>query len=124
LFQNGLLISENAPGIKITPSLFIKRDRIQAGLSLAVFTIETSKDGGTMHAVNAAKQEHRLIYVPDYTKSGYQDKSIEQISGIISLYSDPEVEAYTKASYPQIIERLNIKENDIFSVDKAQGTLL
>ncbi len=124
LSQGGLLISENAPGIKVTPPLFVKRDRIQTGLSLAVFPIETAKDGGTMHAVNAAKDENRLIYVPDHTKSGYQDKSIKQISGIISLYNDPEVEAYTRTSYAKIVERLHLKENELFSVDKEQGTLL
>jgi len=124
LTKDGLLISENAPGIKVTPPLFVKRDRIQAGLSLAVFPIETAKDGGTMHAVNSAKDESRLIYVPDHTKSGYLDKSIEQISGIMSLYNDSNVEAYTRASYPKIIERLYLKENEIFSIDKEQGTLL
>ena len=124
LKNGGLLISENAPGISITPPLFVKRDRIQTGISLAVFPIETSINGGTMHAVKAAKQENRLIYVPDHTKSGYQDKEIEQIAGIISLSFDTDVEPYTKYSYPNIIDRLHQKENELFPMDKVQGTLL
>ena len=124
LSHGGLLISENKPGITISPPLFIKRDRIQTGLSLAVFPIETSRNGGTMHAVNAAKQENRLIYVPDHTKSGYQDKDIEQISGIISISNDSEVEPYTKHSYPNILENLHQKEIELFSENKVQGTLL
>jgi DNA processing protein len=124
LSHGGLLISENAPGIKIIPPLFVKRDRIQAGISLAVFPIETSINGGTMHAVKAAKQENRLIYVPNHTKSGYQDNCIEQISGIISLSHDADVEQYTRYSYPSIIKRLHQKENEIFSVDRVQGMLI
>jgi DNA processing protein len=124
LSQGGLLISENAPGITIIPSLFVKRDRIQAGLSLAIFPIETSINGGTMHAVKAAKQENRLIYVPDHTKSGYKDKGIEQISGIISLSHDHYVEPYTRSSYPGIIDKLHKKESEMFTQDKEQGTLI
>jgi DNA processing protein len=124
LSHGGLLISENKPGITISPPLFIKRDRIQTGLSLAVFPIETSTNGGTMHAVNAAKQENRLIYVPDHTKSGYQDKDIEQISGIISISNDSEVEPYTKSSYLNILEKLHKKELELISEKKVQGTLL
>ncbi len=124
LSHGGLLISENKPGITITPPLFIKRDRIQTGLSLAVFPIETSTNGGTMHAVKAAKQENRLIYVPDHTKSGYQDKDIEQISGIISISNDTEVEPYTRSSYQNIVEKLHQKEIEIFFENKVQGMLL
>jgi len=124
LSHGGLLISENVPGITIIPPLFIKRDRIQTGLSLAVFPIETSINGGTMHAVKAAKQENRLIYIPDHTKSGYQDKEIEQISGIISLSHEHYVEPYTRSSYPGIIDKLHQKESEMFTEDKEQGTLI
>ena len=44
--NNGLLVAEIPPGTKIIPSMFAKRDRIQSGLSLAVFPIETNIDGG------------------------------------------------------------------------------
>jgi len=124
LAKGGLLISENKPGITIIPPLFAKRDRIQTGLSLAVFPIETAINGGTMHAVMAAKKENRLIYVPDYTKSGYQDKEIEQLSGIISLTDDPEVEPYTKFTYSNIINKLNQKEKELYSDNINQGALL
>jgi len=46
LDTDGLLVAENAPGTKAIPAFFAKRDRIQAGLSTAVFAIETSIDGG------------------------------------------------------------------------------
>src|SRR5690606_34691301 len=59
--QSGLLVSENPPGTKVIPGLFAKRDRIQAGLALAVFAIETAVDGGTMHAVKAANSMGRNV---------------------------------------------------------------
>ena len=124
LTNGGLLIAENPPGIPITPPLFIKRDRIQTGLSLAVFPIETALDGGTMHAVKAAKQENRLIYVPDHNKSGYPDKSIKQIEGIIYLSKDPDIESYTKDSYTNIIKQLDEKEAELLNVGRLQGTFL
>ena len=69
LEKGGLLISENYPGISVIPQLFVKRDRIQTGLSTAVFAIETSKTGGTRHAIEQAMEVNRPVYVPDYDKS-------------------------------------------------------
>lgn len=123
LKDGGLLVSENIPGISIKPPLFSQRDRIQAGLSLAVFAIETSIDGGTMHAVKTAKQEKRLVYVPDHTQSGYLDKEIKQIQGIISLSSDADVEPYTFDSYTKILQQLNKKESELFPISATQETL-
>lgn len=121
--NSGLLISENIPGTNITPPLFVKRDRIQTGLSLAVFPIETSINGGTMHAVRAAEQENRFIFIPDHTQSGYKNKNIDQLSGIIELHSRDSVIPYTKSSYPEIILNLQQKEKDLAFPSKDQGTL-
>jgi len=121
--SGGLLISENAPGIPIVAPLFVKRDRIQAGLSLAVFPIETSVNGGTMHAVNVAKATGRLIYIPDPAHSGYEDKSIKQLSGIIALAQEPEVTPYTKKNYAFICDSLIRKEIELFSGTENQGSL-
>jgi len=123
LANDGLLISENEPNIKIVPPLFVKRDRIQTGISLAVFPIETSVDGGTMHAVNAAKDNDRLIYVPDPNYSGYKDKSILQLSGIIALAGSENVIPYTKQRYPTILECLVKKECELSASDDEQGSL-
>src|SRR5690606_2385561 len=52
--SGGLLVAEHPPETRAIPAFFAKRDRIQSGLSLAVFAIETSVDGGTMHAVRCS----------------------------------------------------------------------
>ncbi|MFH1216505.1 MAG: DNA-processing protein DprA [Pseudomonadota bacterium] len=107
LDNGGLLIAENPPGIKVIPAYFAKRDRIQAGLSKAVFAIETAINGGTMHAVNAAKSMGRPVYVPDASQAGYSDLEIPAISGTQWLVDEGIASPYTRASYPTILETLD-----------------
>ncbi|WP_256622288.1 DNA-processing protein DprA [Methanolobus chelungpuianus] len=63
LNKNGALISEYPYGTKINQSYFVARDRIQSGLSLGVFVIETNIKGGTMHTVNFSEKQKRALYV-------------------------------------------------------------
>jgi DNA processing protein len=108
LEQNGLLISENPPGTKSVPGLFAKRDRIQAGLGMAVFAIETSTDGGTMHAVSTANSIGRDVFVPNAEAAGYSDLGIKAICGTQSLVMEGRAKAYTRNSYDQILIELNL----------------
>ena len=116
LNKNGLLVSEEPPGIRILPSHFVKRDRIQSGLSLAVFPIETSIDGGTMYAVKNAEKEKRLLFVPNIDKVGYMDVNIEQTEGIRYLIEEKKAIPYTKNNYQDILKEL---ENLILKLDRA-----
>ncbi len=109
LSEDGLLVSENLPGTKVIPALFAKRDRIQAGLSLAVFAIETAPDGGTMHAVNAALAMGREVYVPDARAAGYRDLGIRAISGTQELVRKGAATPYTRETYPCIKQRLEAR---------------
>ena len=102
LSQGGLLVSENPPGTKVIPAFFAKRDRIQAGLTRAVFAIETAIDGGTMHAVKAANSMHRKVYVPNASAAGYPDLGIEQISGTQQLVNSGIATPYTRDTYAEI----------------------
>ena len=47
----GCLVSEYEPGTKIQKSYFVARDRIQAGLSHAGVLLQSSLNGGSMHAM-------------------------------------------------------------------------
>jgi DNA processing protein len=102
LEKGGLWVAENPPGTKAIPAFFAKRDRIQAGLSTAVFAIETSINGGTMHAVNAALSMRRPVFVPNATAAGYSDLSIKAISGTQHLINDQKATSYTRESYAKI----------------------
>ncbi len=111
--KSGLLISENAPGVKVTRSLFVRRDRLQSYLSLAVFPIETKIDGGTMHAIKSAIKENRLVYAPDISLSGYHDREIDQLSGIKEILNNGTAIPYSKALYPTIIQTLDKKRIEL-----------
>jgi DNA processing protein len=106
LESGGLLLSENPPNTNVIPAFFVKRDRIQAGLSLAVFAIETSIDGGTMHAVKTANDLGRNVYVPNAVAAGYSDLSDKRIAGTQMLAESGRAISYTKDSYLQIQDDL------------------
>lgn len=106
LLKGGLLVAENPPGTPIIAAYFAKRDRIQAGLSTAVFAIETSIDGGTMHAVNAAEMMKRPVFVPDAIAAKYQDLSLKAIEGTQYLVRTLKARAYSVDSYDSICKEL------------------
>ena len=106
LQNDGLLIAENKPSTPTIAALFAKRDRIQSGLSTAVFAIETSKDGGTMHAVRAAQKMGRPVFVPDAVAARYNDLTIDVIQGTQYLVEQGVARPYTSNSYESISEEL------------------
>lgn len=120
----GLLVSENPPNTKAIPALFAKRDRIQSGLSMAVFAIETSKDGGTMHAVKAAQDLKRPVYVPDVVAARYPDLNERAISGTQMLAKKGGAKAYSRASYGLITTEIEALALELSSRSDGSGELL
>lgn len=59
--NGGALFSEYELGFRPQKSTFVERDRIQSGLSNGLLVVETDIQGGTMHAVNAAKKMNMII---------------------------------------------------------------
>jgi DNA processing protein len=104
LDKDGLWIAENAPGTRIVPGQFVSRDRIQSGLSAAVFAIETSIDGGTMHAVRNCLKENRLLFCPDLERLAYPE--CKQIEGIKELLVQQKAIPYSKDSYNEVAVRI------------------
>lgn len=124
LNSGGLLVSENAPDAEVVPALFAKRDRIQAGLSLAVFAIETGADGGTMHAIKAAEALKRPVYVPDPVAARYPDLTEPAIRGTQWLVEQSRAQKYSRDSYGQIVEDLESRASRLESGAGAPGRLL
>lgn len=122
--QDGLLVSENRPGTKILPALFAKRDRIQAGLAMAVFAVETAIDGGTMHAVKAATSIQRKVFVPNASAAGYPDLGIEQISGTQQLVHSEVATSYTRDTYAEISQALNLAAASFTDTARETGSSL
>lgn len=125
LEKGGLLVAENPPGTSAIAALFAKRDRIQSGLSTAVFAVETSKGGGTMHAVRAAVQLSRPVFVPDPIAARYDDLSLDAIEGTQHLISEQIARAYTGQSYEAISQELTAVADRIENprIPELQGGL-
>lgn len=63
--KNGLLISETPLGGKTYRNSFVKRDRIQSGLSLGVCPVQTPLKSGTQHTIKFAQDQKRLLFCPE-----------------------------------------------------------
>jgi DNA processing protein len=73
----GTLVTEYAYGVEAAPPLFVRRDRIQAGLSKGVVMIQSDLEGGSLHASRAALRYGRLLAVPRPTSADIDAASPE-----------------------------------------------
>ena len=79
--NGGLLLSEYLVGEETNPYTLVARDRLQASLSHAILVIQTSINGGTMHAVKAASIVGKPVFAVDYRKK----LSAEYVGGNTAL---------------------------------------
>lgn len=107
LNSDGLLISEEKPNSKFFSAQLVKRDRIQSGLSQALFVIETSLKGGSMHATNDALKLNRFVFTPDIYSLDEKYQNLNQVAGIKNLIDLNKSISYTSKSYEEIISKLN-----------------
>lgn len=63
--NGGLIITEELPGFSGASYSFVSRDRLQAAGADIVIALETSKNGGTMHASRATMTYRRKLVVVD-----------------------------------------------------------
>lgn len=66
--NGGLILTEYSVGEVTTAYTLVARDRLQAALSQAIIVIQTSINGGTMHAVRSAAAANKAIYCVEYKK--------------------------------------------------------
>jgi DNA processing protein len=66
--SGGALVTEYAFGVEPYGPQFVKRDRIQAGLSRGVVLIQSDLEGGSLHASRAAIDYQRLLAVASPTE--------------------------------------------------------
>lgn len=84
LESGGALVSEQPLGSPVGKANFIKRDRIQSGLSIATIIYQTGIKGGAMHTAKFSLMQNRLLVVP--IPSGLH-RLEEKSQGIIALAS-------------------------------------
>lgn len=105
--RHGLLVSETPLGQMPQKSSFVQRDRIQSGLSFAVFPIQTDIAGGTMHTVRYAERDNRLLFCPIPIDG---DTSESAWAGIRMLLRTNRAQSFDKSSYEQVLTRLQVYE--------------
>lgn len=64
LEKDGALVSEQPFGVPPSPRNLVQRDRLQSGLSIATFVMQTDIKGGSMHTVRFTIQQNRLLFAP------------------------------------------------------------
>ena len=102
LNNGGLLISENPVFTQTNKYNLVARDRIQAALGDGTLVIQTSINGGTMHAANATLAAGKPLFVVDY-----KDNSADVVQGNLAL----------KSSGAREISSSSWKENTSFYLD-------
>jgi DNA processing protein len=101
--KKGLLISETPLGGQTFRNSFVKRDRIQSGLSLGVCPIQTPIKGGTQHTIKFAQDQGRLLFCPE----PLENRNIEATQGIYHLLDNGIASRISRESdYQEIISKL------------------
>jgi len=100
LESGGALVSEQPFGVPAVGSNLVQRDRLQCGMSLATFVMQTDIIGGSMHTVRFTLLQHRLLYAPVPTGSHAKE---EKSRGILALTNQkgPELLAAFKSPPPE-----------------------
>ena len=83
LYNNGCLLSEYFPFETPYKNHFIERDRLQSALSLGVIVVECDIKSGTMHTVNFAREQSKIVCCYKHDNMQYSCRS-----GNIKLLKD------------------------------------
>lgn len=105
LVNEGLVISENPPNIKVLPGLFVLRDKIQSAISKAVFVIETTEKGGSMHCARTSLLNGKPVFVPDPSKIKYNGSNVKYERGSQELIKLG-AKVYSSANYTDVFEEI------------------
>jgi len=103
LEKNGLWLSETPIGQSNTRGNFVKRDRIQSGLSLGVCPVQTPIKSGTQHTIKFAKKQNRYLFTPIPLE---QDEQENAIQGNIAMIESGIAVLKDKTSYELINNEL------------------
>lgn len=99
MIDNGsLAISEYPIGYAPNKASYVERDRLQAGIADGLIVLETSEDGGTMHAVRKASELHRPIgcLSPDIVEQTGNRMLIDQY-GAVTINTQEDIDAFVKS---------------------------
>lgn len=102
--RNGALISEYPMDFASRGDAFVDRDRLQAGLSLAVIPVQTGLTGGTQHTIGFAIEARRRLLCP---RPADVELDAPENEGIVALIRDGRATAFDAEDLPRILDELS-----------------
>ena len=99
----GTLVAELPKGEPTYRNAFVRRDRIQSGMSLAVIPVQTDVEGGTMHTVRFAEAQHRLLFCP---KPLPEESNRKEYGGIWQLLRANRATEFQREDYTSVISKV------------------
>lgn len=119
IFQNGVVISEYAPGTQATVWSFPRRNRIISGLSLGVVVVEAGLKSGSLITANLALQQGRDVFaVPGNISSPLSagtHRLIQSGAKLVNSVEDilEELKLGVKTSFKEIKENISHAEKKL-----------
>jgi DNA processing protein len=113
----GALITEYPLGDAGRATNFVARDRIQAGMSLAVIPVQTGLVGGTQHTIRFATEAQRLLLCPRPLEDEAAAPSYE---GIWDLVRSGRAREFGGDDYEDLFEALRQKRLELERIDWRQ----
>ena len=88
LYCNGTLISEHPPGTKAFRTEFVKRNRIQSGISKCSIIIESGLKGGSIRQAEFTHRQNRRLFVvlPEKINASNSDYDLSGSNYLIDKY--------------------------------------
>lgn len=117
LVQDGLLLSETPLGQPNSRGNFVKRNRIQSGLSLAVCPVQTPLKSGTQHTIEYSRKHGRLLFTPIPRE---QDLEEDAIQGNLELINNGVTVLKDSESYREIEDILLQYKEKLADAHKAR----
>ncbi len=102
--SGGALVSEYGLGFPTSGRHFVERDRLQAGLSVAVIAVQTGVEGGTLHTIRFAHEARRAVLVPRPLAAEAEHPMYGGIHALVASRRAQVIE--THADYPDLVRFL------------------
>jgi DNA protecting protein DprA len=100
LDHDGCWVSEIPLGKSAHRGAFVRRDRIQSGMCVAVVPVQTDVEGGTMHTVGFAEKQGRLLLCPQPTE---KERFLKQYAGVRCLIETGRAKAFSSEEFGHVL---------------------